>query len=107
MDAVRKVTGPGRVAWSLVVVSMVLPVVGVWLGVRSVGVEPNVAPLYASVGIFALAMTVGVVVHLWGIVRAFYPAYSTGWLVVAVLGFLSGVATVAAAGFVLVYVLKE
>jgi hypothetical protein len=95
------------VAWSLVVLSLALPVFGGWLGVKAGGDEPSTAKLYASVGVLALAVAVGLAVHLWGTVRAFYPAYSTGWLVVAIMGLVSGVATLAAAIAVLVYVLKD
>jgi hypothetical protein len=106
-DAVSRGKGPGWVAWSLVVLSLVLPAVGGWLGVTSAGAEPSTAKLYASVGVLAFATLVGLVVHLWGIVRAFYPAYNGGWLAVAVFGLVSGVATLAAAGSVLVYVFKD
>jgi TRAP-type uncharacterized transport system fused permease subunit len=99
--------GPGVAAWLAVGLSLLLPVVGLVLGLSAAGETPSLARLYTSVAVLFVALVVGVLVHAWGLIRGLSPTLHQGWLVVCGLGLLSGVVTLVAAVVVLVSILKE
>ena len=95
---------PGVVAWGLTIASMVLPLLGALLGGLGVSNQGNdVEPylFFTGFGCLVVAVLLGLYVHLWGMVRGFYPRISLAWISISLLGIVSGVITFAVGVFLM------
>ena len=90
---------PGVWAWGLTVACLVSPVLGAAIaavGITNDGHDVAAVPFFVGFGLLVLASILSVVVHLWGMVKAFYPRISAPWIAVCLLGIVGGVLTLAA-----------
>jgi hypothetical protein len=90
------------VAWGLTAASLGLPVLagmGAVLGITNRGDEIHVAWFTVMFGSLVAGLVLSVVVHFWGLARAFYPAISRAWVAICILGIVAGCLTLAAAVF--------
>ena len=97
-------TPPGLVAWGVTGASLTLPVLGAVLGAMGVSNEGNdIDPwlFFTGFGFLVLAVVLSVVVHLWGMVKAFYPRISMAWMAICLLGIVGGILTFVAGVFLL------
>lgn len=93
---------PGRVAWGLTIASLVLPVlagIGAVRGITNQGDDIHVAWFVVMFGSLVLGLVLSIVVHFWGLARAFYPVISRAWVAICILGIVAGCLTLAAAIF--------
>ena len=90
---------PGWFAWGTTLATLAAPVLGGafgWYGVTNEGADIVVAPFAVGFGLLVVASIMSVVVHLWGMVRAFYPRISRPWVAICLLGIVAGCEVVVA-----------
>ena len=83
----------GWFAWGTTLATLAAPVLGGvfgWFGVTNDGNDIVVAPFAVGFGLLAIATIMSIVVHLWGMVRAFYPRISKPWVAICLLGIVAG-----------------
>ena len=95
---------PGLFAWGTTAVSLFAPILGTilgWVGVSNRGNDINPWLFFTGFGLLVLSAVLSIVVHLWGMVKAFYPRISGPWIAVCLLGIVSGVLTIVAGVFLM------
>ena len=95
---------PGLIAWGVTGASLALPVFGAVLGAMGVSNEGNdINPrlFFTGFGFLVLAVVLSIVVHLWGMMKAFYPRISMAWMSICLLGIVGGILTLVAGVFLL------
>jgi hypothetical protein len=84
---------PGWFAWGTTLATLAAPVMGGvfgWYGVANNGNDIIVVPFAVGFGLLTIATIMSIVVHLWGMVRAFYPRISKPWMAICLLGIVAG-----------------
>jgi hypothetical protein len=95
---------PGVWAWGLTVACLISPVLGAAIaawGITNNGDDVAAGPFFSGFGLLVLSAILSVVVHLWGMVRAFYPRVSGPWITVCLLGIVGGLITLGAGVYVM------
>ena len=95
---------PGLIAWGLTGVSLALPILGAGLaatGISNEGNDINPWLFFTGFGLLVIAVILSIVVHLWGMVKAFYPRISGPWITICLLGIVGGVLTFLAGVFLM------
>lgn len=90
---------PGLFAWGTTAISLSAPVLGTalgWIGVSNHGNDIQPWLFFTGFGLLVLSAVLSFVVHIWGMVRAFYPKISAPWITICLLGIVSGCLTVVA-----------
>jgi hypothetical protein len=93
---------PGRWAWGLTAASLGLPAVAVvcgGMGVTNGGETIELPWFVAMFAILLVSLILGIVVHFWGLMKAFWPKVSKPWVTICLLGIVGGCLTLAAAIF--------
>ena len=95
---------PGFVAWGVTGASLAMPIFGAVLGAMGVsngGNDINPWLFFTGFGFLVLSVVLSIVVHLWGMVKAFYPRISMAWMAICLLGIVGGILTFGAGVFLL------
>jgi hypothetical protein len=87
---------PGLIPWLVTGVSLAMPIAAIpcgWIGITDHGNTIAIGWFVLSFSLLVVSAVLSFIVHLWGMVRAFYPKISKGWLSICLLGIGSGLLT--------------